>query len=190
MRLRSGGCAECEAETVHPCEVRLPPTCATCVRCVHVRLDRRWRDGCRLGVHMKVVNFWSSAPSAHCMNVGDRRHSPDGPVSRVEEEGRGNVTSVRGMLEQVFGSRVARSSQQGHRAVDEGVGLRQLALVLRGHVGKARDMLAVSHGRWPAVGHVSCEEPAHRERGARGRGNDGGVLARRATLQEMRVDQV
>eukprot|EP00965_Chrysotila_dentata_P243568 6205482-Pleurochrysis_carterae.AAC.2 len=60
----SGGYAAVSAD-VHRPAFLVPPACAPCVECAHVRLECEVKEGSIPGVASRVVYFCAPAPRAH-----------------------------------------------------------------------------------------------------------------------------
>eukprot|EP00965_Chrysotila_dentata_P146868 4848912-Pleurochrysis_carterae.AAC.2 len=63
-KFKSGGYAAVSAD-VHRPAFLIPPACAPCVVCAHVRLESEVKEGATPGVASSVVYFCALAPRAH-----------------------------------------------------------------------------------------------------------------------------
>eukprot|EP00965_Chrysotila_dentata_P011753 385494-Pleurochrysis_carterae.AAC.1 len=111
-------------------------------------------------------------------------------MAGMQEERRGDVAPVCGMLKEVFGTSVASGAEKRSRPFDKDISLLKFTSVSRWYVRESSDVLAIADGRWPAVSHVGLKETADGESGTRRRGHDGGVGSGGAPFKQSGVDGV
>eukprot|EP00965_Chrysotila_dentata_P054183 1798103-Pleurochrysis_carterae.AAC.2 len=84
------------------------------------------------------------------------------------------MSSVRGVFQEIFGTRITSGAKKGCRSLDENVCL--------------LDVFAIADRGRPTVGHVGLEETADGEGGAWRRGQDSGVGSGGASFEQSGVD--
>eukprot|EP00965_Chrysotila_dentata_P193978 6176075-Pleurochrysis_carterae.AAC.2 len=67
------------------------------------------------------------------------------------------------MLQKVFGAGVAAGPEERRCAIDEDVGLKQFALMRRGHAWGTSDVVSITHRGRSAVWYIGFEEATDRK---------------------------
>eukprot|EP00965_Chrysotila_dentata_P104720 3458826-Pleurochrysis_carterae.AAC.1 len=112
-------------------------------------------------------------------------------VSFLKKDLRCEVSTVGRVFNDVFTTRVPRGTQKVHGSAHQLVRLVEFTGVLRWNVRASEDVFAVAYrGRSSVRSRVGREEARDRKGGTRRRGDDCGVRARLAALEQVLIDGV
>lgn len=128
--------------------------------------------------------------------MADGGHQPERAVLRVEEyAGLARVATISGMLNGELSACSSGSADDGRHAIDEKVGVGELAPMLLGYRRESFDVIAVAYNRRAAINRIGgANETSYREGAAWWRCHDCEELAERGAseqrLEERSMQQV